>query len=255
MMDKRNFLWKDDRNFNQDDIRNQRTFLVAEHNNLISKARHALNANELKIMDYVISKIKPSDEEFNIIHTSMYELSQVLDLNRSGRTYSQLAQSIESMRAKPIRIFNSNDNSITMTGWFERAKVWENGQIELKIDEDFAPFLLKLKDTGNYTQYFLIDTVMLKSKYSIMLYKLMREADKNGGLAIAIVQGTPEEFKSWLGAPKSYDYNRLKDKILNRAISEINLKIKDMDLKLFQARRGRKVVQVEIHNNYIKNNQ
>nr|WP_281041396.1 hypothetical protein [Staphylococcus epidermidis] len=42
-------------------------------------------------------------------------------------------------------------------------------------------------------------------------------------------------------------------KILNPAIAEINLEIDDMDLSLFQARRGREVVQVEIHNNFIRN--
>jgi len=112
---------------------------------------------------------------------------------------------------------------------------------------------LQLKDKGHYTQYLLVDTVKLKSKYSILLYKLMREADKDNGSTIAIVQGTPDEWKEWLGAPESYTYGRLKDKILNRAIEEINLEIQDMDLELFQARRGREVVQVEIHNNFIRN--
>ncbi|MHA6520750.1 replication initiation protein, partial [Corynebacterium amycolatum] len=129
--------------------------------------------------------------------------------------------------------------------------VWENGQVQLKINKQFAPFLLKLKDNGYYTQYLLADTVQLKSKYAILLYKLMREADKDHGQTISIVQGTPDEFKTWLGAPKSYTYGRLKDKILKPAIDEINLKINDLDLNLFQARRGRQVVQVEIHNNFL----
>ena len=58
------------------------------------------------------------------------------------------------------------------------------------------PLSIRLKE--NYTQYLLIDTVKLKSKYSILLYKLMREADKDKGKSIAILQGTPEEFKEWL---------------------------------------------------------
>ncbi|MBM6414874.1 replication initiation protein, partial [Lacticaseibacillus paracasei] len=66
-------LWTSDRDFNKDEIRDQRYFLVAEHNDLITKARHDLNARELKIMDYVVSKIKPNDEHFNLIDTSMYE--------------------------------------------------------------------------------------------------------------------------------------------------------------------------------------
>ena len=253
MADVRSYLWKNDRNFNKEDFEQQQYFQVAEHNDLITKARHDLNARELKIMDYVVSKIKPDDEHFNIIQTSMYELSNVLDLKRSGRTYSQLAQNLDDMRAKSIRIYSEKERRITMTGWFEVVDLWENGKVQLKINERFAPFLLKLKDKGHYTQYYLVDTVKLKSKYSIMLYKLMREADKDNGSKIAIVQGTPQEWKTWLGAPESYTYGRLKDKILNPAIEEINLEIEDMDLSLFQARRGRSVVQVEIHNNFIRN--
>lgn len=100
MADKRYYLWTNDHNFNKEDFKQQRFFQVAEHNDLITKARHDLNARELKIMNYVVSKIKPDDKQFNVIHTSMYELSNVLDLKRSGRTYSQLAQNLSDMRKK-----------------------------------------------------------------------------------------------------------------------------------------------------------
>lgn len=253
MGSKQNYIWKSDRNFNKEDFEDQRYFLVAEHNDLITKAQHDLDARELKIMDYVVSKIKPDDEHFNIIDTSMYELSNVLDLKRNGRTYSQLATNLNNMRKKDVFVYNEEERRLTMTGWFEVVDVWENGQVRLKINKQFAPFLLKLKDKGNYTQYLLIDTVQLKSKYAILLYKLMREADKDRGSRIAILQGTPEEFREWLGAPESYNYGRLKDNVLKPAIEEINLKIDDMDLELLQARRGRKVVQVEVHNNFIRN--
>lgn len=253
MVDKRNMLWVSDRNFNKENFKDQQYFQVVEHNDLITKARHDLNARELKIMDFVVSKIKPDDEHFNVVNTSMYELTNVLDLKRNGRTYSQLATNLNNMRKKDVFVYNEEERRLTMTGWFEVVDVWENGQVKLKINKQFAPFLLKLKDKGHYTQYFLADTVKLKSKYSILLYKLMREADKDNGSTIAIVQGTPDEWKEWLGAPESYTYGRLKDNILNPAIEEINLEIGDMDLELFQARRGREVVQVEVHNNFIRN--
>lgn len=248
MAKKQNYIWKNDRNFALDEYEQQQYFYVAESNDLITKARHDLTARELKIMDYVISKIQPTDSGLITINTSMYELTRVLKLKTSGRTYSQIAQNLEDMRAKSIKIYNENERSITMTGWFERAKVWENGKIELKINEDFSPYLIDLKK--NYTQYLLIDTVKLKSKYSILLYKLMREADKDKGKSIAILQGTPEEFKAWLGAPEDYEYKDLKRNILKKAVEEINLKIDDMDLEILQGRYGRKVVQVEIHNNW-----
>lgn len=248
MAKKQNYIWRTDRNFALDEYEKQQYYYVVESNDLITKARHDLDARELKIMDYVVSKIKPDDEDFNIVQTSMYELTNVLNLKRNGRTYSQLAESLESMRAKSVRVYNEVEKRLTLTGWFEVVDLWENGKIQLKINKQFAPYLLQLKH--DYTQHLLIDTVKLKSKYSILLYKLMREADKDKGKSIAILQGTPEEFKEWLGAPENYDYNRLKENILKKAVEEINLKIDDMDLEILQGRYGRKVVQVEIHNNW-----
>lgn len=116
------------------------------------------------------------------------------------------------------------------------------------LSKDLEPYLLNLK--ANYTQYLLADTVQLNSKYAILLYKLMRESDMTNGTKITILEGSPEEYKEWLGAPKSYDYGRLKDKILKPAVEEINLKIEDMDLEILQKKSGRRVVCAAIRNNF-----
>lgn len=113
MAEKNKMVWRNDRNFNKEDFEDQKYYLVAEHNDLITKARHDLEARELKIMDYVISKIKPDDDHFNIINTSMYELTNVLNLKKSGTTYSQLAQNLENMRAKSVRIYNDVEKRLT----------------------------------------------------------------------------------------------------------------------------------------------
>jgi plasmid replication initiation protein len=62
----------------------------------------------------------------------------------------------------------------------------------------------------------------------------MRECDRDNGRSIAILQGTPEEFREWLGAPKAMNYGQFKEKVLKKAVEEINLKIDDMDLEIFQ---------------------
>ena len=248
MAKKQNYIWRNDRNFDLDEYEQQQYYYVAESNDLITKARHDLTARELKIMDFVISKIQPDDKEFVTINTSMYELTKVLNLKRSGTTYSDLAKNLDSLGYKRVVIYNDKERSITQTSWVMQSKYWENGQVELLLSKELAPYLLGLKN--NYTQYLLLDTVKLKSKYAILLYKLMRECDKDKGKSIAILQGTPEEFKEWLGSPKDYTYGQFKDKVLKKAVNEINLKIEDMDLEILQARRGRKVVHVEIHNNW-----
>jgi hypothetical protein len=76
MMEKNKMLWRNNRNFNQGDFEDQKYYLLAEHNDLITKVRHDLEARELKIMDYVVSKIKPDDcKNFKIL---LYELSRVM---------------------------------------------------------------------------------------------------------------------------------------------------------------------------------
>lgn len=248
MAKKQNYIWRNDRNFALDEYEKQQYYYVVESNDIINKARHDLTARELKIMDFVISKIQPEDTQFNVIKTSMYELTKVLNIKQNGKNYGDMAKALGDLRKKEVLIYDDEHKTITQTGWVQSAKYHENGQVEIRLNEDLSPHLLGLKN--HYTQHLLIDTVKLKSKYSILLYKLMRECDKDKGKSIDILQGTPEEFKEWLGAPEDYDYRRLKENILKKAVEEINLKIEDMDLEILQGRYGRKVVQVEIHNNW-----
>lgn len=248
MTKKQNYIWRNDRNFALNNYEDQQYYYVVESNDIINKARHDLTARELKLMDFVISKIMPDDNQFNLIKTSMYELTKVLNIKQNGKNYGDMAKAIGDLRKKEVLIYDEKRRTITQTGWVQSAEYHENGQVEIELSPKLAPHLLGLKN--NYTQHLLADTVKLKSRYSILLYKLIRECDRDNGKSIAILQGTPDDFREWLGAPENYDYNRLKENILKKAVEEINLKIEDMDLEILQARYGRKVVQVEIHNNW-----
>lgn len=243
-------LWVDNRNLNTESYERQQYYYVCESNDLIKRARHELTTNQLKIVDFIISKIKPNDVEFEAVYTSMYELCKVLNIKSSGRSYNQLAESLNDLRKKDVIIYDKERKAITQCGWVSSATYYDNGQVELCFADKLKPYLLQL--SKNYTQYLLIDTVKLKSKYSILLYKLIREACKDK-TKVTILQGTPGEFKEMLGAPDSYTYKQMKQNILLKAINEINEKIDDMQLELFQATKGRKVVQVEIHNDWTEN--
>lgn len=244
-------LFKNDRNFN-DDLVEQHGMFVAQHNDLIVKADYDLTARELKIMDFLISLIKPEDEKFNIVYTSLYEIAKVLDLQRSGQVYNQISDNLRELRKKEVMILGhgSKGRSITITGWISEPTFHENGQVEILISEKFMPFLLDLKNKGNYTQYLLFDTVKLNSKYSIRLYKLMREANKDKGRTCPVLKGSPEELQVKLSSPKSYNWSQFNQNVLEKAIDEINLKIDDMDLQMNIGKRGRSVVHVEIYNNF-----
>ena len=224
---------ENDRNFALDDYEKQQLYYVVEANDIINKARHDLTARELKLMDFVISKIMPDDDKFHVIKTSMYELTKVLNIKQNGKNYADMAKTIGELRKKEVLIHDEEERTITQTGWVQSAKYHENGQVEIELSPNLAPHLLGLKN--NYTQHLLLDTTKLKSRYSILLYKLMRECDRDNGKSIAILQGTPDEFREWLGAPKSYTYGQFKDKILKPAVEEINLKLMIWTWKFFKA--------------------
>ena len=241
------YLYKSDRNFN-DDIREQNLYYVVTHNDLISKASHALSARELKIMDFVIAKIKPDDDNFVVVETSLYELCKLFGYTRNGKNYSDMAKSIGTLRKKEVLILDEKNRKITQTGWVQSAQYFENGKVHIELSPALAPYLLQLKK--NYTQYRLFDTVQLDSKYSIRLYKLMREVDKTNGKIRPVLTKTPKELMLLLGAPKSYTFGQFNQKVLSPAIEEINLKIEEMELEVVKNNRGRRVVQVEVHNRF-----
>ena len=247
MAKKQNYIWKNDRNFALDDYEKQQLYYVVEANDIINKARHDLTARELKLMDFVISKIMPDDDKFHVIKTSMYELTKVLNIKQNGKNYADMAKAIGDLRKKEVLIHDEEERTITQTGWVQSAKYHENGKVEIELSPNLAPHLLGLKN--NYTQHLLLDTTKLKSRYSILLYKLMRECDRDNGKSIAILQGTQMNLESGQ-ALQDYDYAIFKRNILKKAVEEINLKIDDMDLEIFQGRYNRKVVQVEVHNNW-----
>lgn len=100
MAKKQNYIWRNDRNFALDEYEQQQYYYVVESNDIINKARHDLTARELKIMDFVISKIQPEDTQFNVIKTSMYELTKVLNIKQNGKNYGDMAKAIGDLRKK-----------------------------------------------------------------------------------------------------------------------------------------------------------
>ena len=137
-------LFKTDRELNDNYI-DQRKYFVVEHNDLITKAKHDLTAKELKVMDYVISKIKPDDVELYKISTSMYELNKVLNLNlRSGKNYSNMANTLKNMMKKVVEIYKEKENKVILTHWLQEIEILPDGQVEILLSDKLIPYLLQL---------------------------------------------------------------------------------------------------------------
>ena len=86
-------------------------------------------------MTFLSLKIQPEDKEFEELETSMYELTNVLEIKRSGRTYNQIANTLDDLRKKEVTIYNQERDSIVRTGWVSSAEYFKNGKVLLSFDK------------------------------------------------------------------------------------------------------------------------
>lgn len=223
----------------------EKIHVVAQKNDLIQKARHELNIKELKLVDFMISKIRASDEELYDVETSIKEINEVMDFGRGGKQIKDTCDALLNLRNKGFFIEKSDSTEygdkkpIVSTSWLSKVQINPDDTCILQLDKDLAPYLLNLIDTGSYTQFHLLEILSLKSKYSLMLYRLSKSFQHLQGFG-----DTVNEFKKYFGKDKD-DWNQFNQKYLKPSVEEINEKT-DMRLTVNTHRRGRAVSEVYI---------
>lgn len=205
----------------QDQISKARHSMVIKSNELIQKSRYELTAIQNKVILYLISKIKPEDEDFKLYEFSITEFCQVCGIEEySGGNYSALKKAIKEIADKSVWI-TLEDGRETLIRFIERPYIEpHSGTIKIKLDEFMKPYLLQLKE--NFTKYELVYTIRFKGKYSIRLYELIKSVHYNELSAYERIF-TLEELKNRLGAGASYSaWKNFKARVLEPAITEIN---------------------------------
>jgi len=233
------------------DINAAKFHYVVKHNDLIEKAKSDLTVQEMKLVDFFISRIKPTDNTFAEINVTLNDLAKVLNLTRSGKNYLNIANSLRSLRRKEIII--KSDDKMTITGWLATVTISRGGDVSAFISSDLTPYLLELKDKGHYTQYLLNDIVQLNSKYSIALYKLIRlehgkHGSKSGVDRYQTLVASIEEWRAIFEAPEAYSTSIFMRNCVKRAINEINLKIADLRIdKPGYKKNGHRIVEMRLN--------
>jgi plasmid replication initiation protein len=220
------------------EILEARGFIVVKANHLIQKSRFNLSLEEQKIILYLISKIKPEDQEILKYTFSIKDFCQICGFNdKSGGNYAYIKQTLKGLRDKSVWI-KMNDKREAILAWIDHVIIDENsGNVEIKINEIMKPFLLQLKE--QFTQYELIYTLGMKSRYSIRLYELLKSYEYLHGHTFEI-----EELKSRMNAEhyKAFpDFNR---NALSIALREIN-SLTDLDVNYSIIREGRRFAKIK----------
>lgn len=182
--------------------------------------------------------------DFNECKVDIKDFCRVCGIDLSnGRRYNELKNSIKQIADKSIWIEKENGDE-TLLRWIEKPTIHKNdGVITIRLDENLKPYLLELKE--KYTQYELIYTLKMKSKYSIRLYELLKSRQYNK-LRDYTVKYSIDELKKLLDAENYKGFKDFRRRVLDKATEEINL-YSDINIELTAIKQGKTITEMEIH--------
>lgn len=217
--------------------------IVVKANDLITKSRFSLTTQQQKIVLYLISKINPFDEDFQLLEFSIPEFCKACGFQyNSGKHYETMKSHIKSIADKSVWVRLENGKE-TLLRWIEKPYIDErNGTIQIRLDRDMKPFLLQLKK--NFTEYELVFTLYFKSKYTIRLYeyiKAMHGAKAKEPFEVIV---SVEELKQRMDADKYTEFRDFNKRVLIPTVEEIN-EHSDKILSYEFLKSGRKITAIK----------
>lgn len=232
-----NRLSKKDKNPDQTEIELIREYKVVKANDLIQKARFNLTAQEQKIVLYLVSRIKPNDEEFEWQIFSIKEFCEICGSDhKNGANYKYIKNALKNLRGKLWWITLPNGRETTAS-WIDDPEIDpKTKQIMIRMNKNLKPYLIKLHE--KFTQYALIYTLAMKSQYSIRLYEILKSYEWQQKKEFDI-----DELKTALDAEKYKRYPDFKRYVLDIAEKEIN-KFTDINIKIKSEKVGRQYKRI-----------
>jgi plasmid replication initiation protein len=216
------------------DIKN----LVTKSNELIMNSRYDLSLEEQKIIFSLVSTIEPNDEDFKEYRFEIKKYMNIIGVKDMDK-YIELPKITRGLMRKVMEI--PKDKGILQIAWLSSAfHSPGKGYIDLSFDPKLKPYLLKLKE--HFTQYKLENILLMRSKYSIRVYEILKcnEFKKQGFIEITL-----EEIRYLLKADSIYsEYKEFKRNILNKAQKEIN-RLTDINFEFEEIKTGRKVTSIK----------
>lgn len=210
-----------------DKLRNER---VIKANQFIQKTRYNLTTRQQKILMFVISKISKHDTKETKYHTTLSEVADVCNIPiHGGSDWTAIDEDLTTLAdRKKGYTADGQKGTISFLGDYKRD---DNGNITYWFNENTADYLFALHE--QFTRYNLIDILVLKSKYSIRLYELLRSYAGQHRLEHELeydIEYTPvilsfkvEYLRELLDTTndyaKWYDFSRY---VLKKAVNEIN---------------------------------
>ena len=213
---------------------------VVKSNDLV-EARYRLSIQESHLVLWLLTQIRPEDEDFKIHRLDIVEYANMVGLNAKGQ-YQELEKITERLMKRILKIKGKEKNKKTMLqiSWLSSAKYhYGEGYVSLCFDPQLKPYLLQLK--SQFTKINISDAMGFKSIYALRIFELLVQVEKIGHRRMSVV-----ELREWCGIGKDEynEYKHLKSRVLTPAKTEINAKT-DYEIDYEEIKDSRKVVSTD----------
>ena len=219
-----------------------KNYLVTKSNSLIT-ASYDLSLQEQKLILSLASMVQPTDEEFKEYKFKIKDFMSLLEIETKTK-YTEIPKITKELMKKVFEVREGRD--VIQLSWLSSARYKTGeGVVILKFHSSLKPYMLQLKEL--YTSYRLENILLLKSKYSLRLFELLKCNEFKKIWTIEL-----ETFKKLLGVTeKSYSiYQNVKNRIILQAQKELKGKT-DIKFEFEEIKTGRKVTSLKfyIHSN------
>lgn len=237
-------------------LERKREYIVAKHNEIIQGSKYNLERENVgkslslvaqKMLLFIVSKIKPDDTELKEQTFTIKEFCEVFGINaEDGNKYKYLKEAINTIDKETGKMWVTNratGEEVTVE-WIRKASINRgSGKIKIQFDEDMKPFLIKLVEDGNYTQYSLHSVFRMKSKYGIMLFELLKSYAYNRKSIIFSVEEL-KEYMDCTGVPSYENFTNFRKKVIDAAVADIN-KYSEISVSYTPYKTGRSYTSIE----------
>jgi hypothetical protein len=200
------------------------------------EASYKLSTQEQRVILFLVSLIKPEDEDFEDYSISIKEFADLVGVHHKGN-YRDVKEITKKLIGKVFTI-QSQDEELQIS-WLSSANyISGKGLVTLSFDRKLKPFLLQLKN--RFTNYRLHQIMQLKSSFSIRIYELLKQYQKIGVRVFDI-----ENLREKLGIEKEQykNYNDFKRYVILVAQEELAAKT-DISFKFEEIKVGRGVGKI-----------
>lgn len=211
-----------DKELDKLDIQRKREFTVCKANafiqdDYVSRTFSLMATQQIDVLNYMISKIKPTDELGQTYIFSVVEFSKIYNkYYKSGFTYKTIKEDLKAIAAINdfVDIGNGRERQVK---YFDDVIIDRgNGTIELKFHPSIYPYLYNL--TGKKYYFHLSYQAAMKNNYSKLLYELLKSVKNLKGEKIFSV----DYLRQKLGATNYKRFPDFRRFVLEKALDEIN---------------------------------